>query len=194
MKLSIIIDFIAAWKAEILFSALMGAGMVWNQSPGYAFGAAFATVALWFLSRKKCPSDRIVVMIFTFVSGAWGGPLLAGMDSLQWIPRPQPMLGEWEAFGGFLVSSIGGTFLFAFVTALARRAERGGAAVADAVAKRLNFPESQTTAADMPNITLEEFDDLIAALPEPQRTAFKAFRERAADSGRSATREKHLRD
>ncbi len=193
MKIDLLIQGITAAKTDLLAMCALAAGMVFHNAPGYALGAALATVAFWLISRKKCPSDRMVVMIFTFCAGAWGVPLVANMDALAWVPRPDPMVGEWEALAGLIGGSIGGTALYAFVLRINRRATAAADALADMVSKRAGFPEAgETTTPDLPKMSAAEFAEMLGTLPAEHREAILAYRRRAADPARAATREKHL--
>jgi hypothetical protein len=186
VKFDLILQAILAAKADLLAIVALGAGMIFSEAPGYAMGAAMATVALWLMSRKKCPSDRVVVMIFTFCVGAWGVPLVANMDSMKWVPRPDPMLGEWEALAGLIGGSIGGSALLAFVIAMNRRTAAVAGLVVDVAAKKFGLPDvNNTTVPETVKMTPEEFAEFIGGLGEREKEMFAGYQRRAAARAKS---------
>ena len=112
-------------------------------------------------------------------------PLVVHMDGMQWVPRPDPMVGEWEALAGFVGGCLGGTALLAFVVRMNRRATAAGEALANAAAQRMGLPEANTTVPDTAKMSPEEFADFIGGLGEREKELFAGYQKRAAARAKS---------
>lgn len=123
--------------------------------------------------------DLLINLVFIFVSGAFLAPLLADMESLRWIPRPEPLSFHWRALGGLVCGVIGGAMLEPFLSRLARRGAAGSRTLADSVADRLHLPKAPDSSIlpDFTEVTPEQFDafikslrpDLVARIREKQK-------------------------
>jgi len=163
-------------RLEVAAILLTAAGVhVFEMDKGYLVGALLAMLVACGYYKRSGGRWRgharvwglLINLVFIFVSGAFLAPLLADMEVLRWIPRPEPLSFQWRVLSALVAGVVGGAMLEPFLSRLSRRGAAGSRELADTVADRLHLPKvpDSDVLPDVSKMTAEQFEAFIESLP-----------------------------